>query len=242
MRHQRLNGGLGKERQVGEVHAILGLEGCLVGLAQLSNISHVHFMQLSQLGCGVQGFQRLLCGDLADAVHALRGAAQGCLGRVNALGGHGRSSGCGSCCRCLGCGWCRFSGTLACGCQNILLADTPANTCAGDGTQIDTVLVGELADQRCHVRHVIIAVYLSLRCWRSSNRLRCFYLGSNLNLFLGYRSRWCGCRRCGCCVGVADADDDGSDVNGVVFVVQDFDDGACYGGGDLGVDFVGGDF
>src|SRR5699024_2099356 len=45
----------------------------------------------------------------------------------------------------------------------------------------------------------------------------------------------------GCCVGVADAGDDGSDVDGVVFLSEDLNDGAGDGGGDLCVDLVGGD-
>ena len=47
---------------------------------------------------------------------------------------------------------------------------------------------------------------------------------------------------CGLGVAVADADDDGADVDGVVFFSEDFDDGACDGGGDFGVDLVGGHF
>ena len=57
-------------------------------------------------------------------------------------------------------------------------------------------------------------------------------LGRSLGFFLG----------CGLGVAVADADDDGADVDGVVFFSEDFDDGACHGGGNFGVDLVGGHF
>ena len=69
----------------------------------------------------------------------------------------------------------------------------------------------------------------------------CFWLGG-----------WCflgGCRGglrlgvgCGGGAGFTDADDDVADVDGVVFVGEDFEDDACHGGGNLGIDLVGGDF
>src|SRR5699024_7601983 len=69
--------------------------------------------------------------------------------------------------------------------------------------------------------------------------LRSFLLGLFLLRFFLWLvllvvGRWLG-------VFVADACDDGADVDGVVFVCEDFDQGACYWGRDLGIDLVGGD-
>src|SRR5699024_5323542 len=61
-----------------------------------------------------------------------------------------------------------------------------------------------------------------------------FLLRLFLRLVLLVVGRWIG-------VFVADACDDGADIDGVVFVREDFDQGACYWGRDLGIDLVGGD-
>ena len=67
------------------------------------------------------------------------------------------------------------------------------------------------------------------------------FLSLSLGLFLGLFGLgfFLGC---GLGVAVADADDDGADVDGVVFFSKDFNDGACHGGGNFGVDLVGGHF
>src|SRR5699024_6497859 len=62
-------------------------------------------------------------------------------------------------------------------------------------------------------------------CW-------CFFLRLSLWLFLLFRSSWLR-------VAVADARDDCSDVDGVIFVSEDFYQGACDWGWDLGIDLVG---
>ena len=102
------------------------------------------------------------------------------------------------------------------------------------------MLVGKLADQRGDVGNVIAVVDLGLG--RSLGLLLSLSLGLlGLGLFLGLFGLgfFLGC---GLGVAVADADDDGADVDGVVFFSEDFDDGACDGGGDFGVDLVGGHF
>src|SRR5699024_2655578 len=64
-------------------------------------------------------------------------------------------------------------------------------------------------------------------CW-------CFFLRLSLWLFLLFGSSWLR-------VAVADARDDCSDVDGVIFVSEDFYQGACDWGWDLGINLVGGD-
>src|SRR5699024_3191514 len=77
----------------------------------------------------------------------------------------------------------------------------------------------------------LLLLWLFLRsfflCW-------CFFLRLSLWLFLGFGTCWLR-------VAVADARDDCSDVDGVIFVSEDFYQRACDWGWDLGIDLVGGD-
>ena len=109
------------------------------------------------------------------------------------------------------------------------------------------MLVSELADERGDVREVVAVVdlggggsgsRLGLRSFLFLFlRLRLLLLGLffSLGFFLGFGLFGRGG------VGVADAGDDGADFDGVVFLSEDFDEGAGDRGRDFGVDLVGGD-
>src|SRR5699024_7290497 len=149
---------------------------------------------------------------------------------------------------------CRIGGAGSaafCRSQDILLADTSANARAFDGVEVDAVLVSQLANQWRDIWNVVAGVDLRrglrrrrLGLFRSfllrlfllwllllrfslwlfllrSFLLRLFLLRFFLRLVLLVVGRWLG-------VFVADACDDGADIDGVVFVCEDFDQGACY--------------
>src|SRR5699024_3592565 len=206
----------------------------------------------------VQRFHHLGSGDLTDAVDLGSGANQFLLSRVNRLGGPvGTLASWG--CRIGGAGSAAF-----CRSQDVLLADASANARAFDGVEVDAMLVSQLANQWRDIRNVVAGVDLrgglrsrllglfrsfllrSFLLWLLLLRfslglflLRSFFLGLFLLRFFLWLvllvvGRWLG-------VFVADACDDGAAVDGVVCVCEDFVQGACYWGRDLGIDLVGGD-
>src|SRR5699024_6400180 len=141
--------------------------------------------------------------------------------------------------------------------QDVLLADTAANAGAGDLGEIHVVLLGQLADQRGHVRQVIAGrlasgagllaavsdvracgglrslLARSLAGGRSLVLAGVLLLGLLLVLLLSLLGRlvlgllllrlFLLGRLAGA---VADAGDDVADLDGVVFLSEDFDQGA----------------
>ena len=73
---QRVDDRAGDERQVRQVDALALGELVLRPRPQRHDLGHVDLVGLRQLRCGLQGFARLLRGDLPDPVGLLRGAAQ----------------------------------------------------------------------------------------------------------------------------------------------------------------------
>ena len=158
--------------------------------------------------------------------------------------------GCGRCCLCLG------------SCQHILLADAAADAGAGEGRDVDALLVGQLADQGSDVaglcrcgsccrrrgscrgggrrRSSRCGSFLlgSLRCCCRCGGGRRFLLGGFRCCFLlGGR----GGRRCGRCRGAGTDDgQNGADLGRLVLVDADFQEGSGNRGRDFGVDLVGG--
>ena len=244
--HQCLSRGLHKEVQVRDVHAMLIDECRLHTLPQLRHASDVCLLDVGELCSGLQGLHHLGSRDLTDAVDLLRGANELSLRSIHGLGGPA-------------CAWARVllfnsagssSAAFSSG-DDVLLTDATTNTGALNGAQVNAVLVSELAHQRSDVRHLAGVVHLG-----GTSRCSCRLLGlRSLSLRLVFLLRcfclWFFCLRLRlgrcivllgrCCVGVADAGDDSTNFDGVVFFGENFHDGAGDRGWDFGVDLVCGD-
>ena len=136
---QRLHGGRGDERHIGELDAVLLLEAGLLALAQAHNARHVHLVDGVDVG--------------ADA-HALHHA----LGNDGAhLGQRHLRAACGTC------GAARLRLRLRCGdapgavlaqvAQHIFLGDAALRAGAGDLAEVEVVLLGDAAHQRRGALH-----------------------------------------------------------------------------------------
>ena len=248
--NQSLNGCLNNDWQEGQVSTVLIDECWLRLLTQRCHSRHIYFLDVGQLRGDVQRFHHLGSGDFTDAVDLGGGANQFLLSRVNGLGGPVSAL----------TSWCSRTGlgaAFSCS-QYVLLTDTSTNTGSFNGVEVDAVLVSQLAYQWGDIRDVVAGVDLggslrssffllrfslrSLLLWllllrlflRSFFLCWCFFLRLSLWLFLLFGSSWLR-------VAVADARDDCSDVDGVIFVSEDFYQGACDWGWDLGINLVGGD-
>ena len=144
---QRVDHRAGDERQVRQVHPFALGEGVLRAGPQRHDLGHVDLVSLRQLRCGLQGFARLLRGDLPDPVGLLGGAAQmrqSRCGRRRLLGGGTGLRGGG---RCGGLG--SLLGLRRR--QHVLLADPPADAGSLHRGEVNVVLRGEFPHQRGHI-------------------------------------------------------------------------------------------
>ena len=233
---QSLSGCLDEEGQEGQLSALTSSEAVLSLCTQLNDAGHVNLGDLGQLGGDVQGLTHTLCNNLADTCGLLDGATLGGnLEGVRCLcGTSSRSSSCS------GCSSGGSSGTLSSDSSlNILLADAATNTGALDGGQVDAVVLSELTDQRGHVCFALS----SCRSGRCSGS--CRSCGSSRSL--SNRSGSCGSlsnrsRSSGSSCSSSVADDSQNLANLCVLILGDADleQGTCYGGGNLGVNLVGG--
>ena len=140
---ERLDRGLGEERQERELHALALLERTLRARAQLGDLGHVDLEHLGELGGGLQRLDHPPRHGLAEAAHLLGLATQvrrrrGGRGRPR-RGRRGRG---GRLLRGLGRG------------EHVLLADPAADAAALEAAEVDVVLGRELAHQRRDVRAV----------------------------------------------------------------------------------------
>ena len=136
------------------------------------------------------------------------------------------------------------SGTLSSDSSlNILLADAATNTGALDGGQVDAVVLSELTDQRGHV----CLTLSSCRSGRCGGSCRSSGRGGSSSRSCGSGRSSCGSRSGGSRSGGSSSsgsvtDDSQNLANLCVLILGDADleQGTCYGGGNLGVNLVGG--
>ena len=244
---QRLDGGLRDEREVRQGCALASLEVVLVLRAELRHGGEVDLDRGGELSGHVQRLHHAAGDGGAEARDLLRRAA---LARDRSRGGGRR--------RCLDRrGWRRHSNLGGLGSvDDVLLADPATDSGAGDDRKVDTVLGGELAYERRHVRVARIRVAGtpgghrvrglrsgrgSGRCGRGCHGLRCHH-GRRCRHGLRCRRRFgCGCggrHRCCESSGVADHGEYGSARDRLVDLDADLEDRAGNRRGDFGVDLV----
>ena len=232
---QSLGNSLCEERQEGQLCALTSEEAVLSLATQLCYTGHIHFGNLSQLSGNIEGLTHTFCNNLADTCGLLDGTALGrnlkgmcCLG----------STVCGGSCRCSGSS--RSSRALSGNsCLNILLADTTAYAGALHSGQVNTIVFGELTNQRGYVCFAIGGGSRrgsggvgcrSRSCRRSGScRSRCC------------RSR-CGggrCSRSSCGGRITNDGENLADLCFLVFWNPNFEQGTCHGRRNLGIDLIG---